>query len=200
MCTNTAGSGQSRERREPAAVTVFVTAPVEELERRLRRRATESSGAIEERIATARRQLAEQGQFDFVVANDDRERAANDLAAIVAQELDHWRTALDGVVPLDLPTDHTRPLTRDPHGAMLVERGVLYAPDYVINGGGIIRVAGQIYDWDDEEIERRVLSIGPTLSAIFKRAEAEGQPPAEVDREHARVEQHEGQSGAGRCP
>jgi len=38
---------------------------------------------------------------------------------VIAQELDHWRTALDGVVPLDLPTDHTRPLTRDPHGAMV---------------------------------------------------------------------------------
>ena len=45
------------KRREELAVTIFVTAPVEELERRLRQRATESSGEIGERIETARRQL-----------------------------------------------------------------------------------------------------------------------------------------------
>jgi guanylate kinase len=75
------------KRREDHAVTIFVTAPVEELERRLRQRATESSGAIGERIETAREQLALQDQFDYVVANDDRERAADALAAIIAQEM-----------------------------------------------------------------------------------------------------------------
>jgi guanylate kinase len=80
------------KRREPNAITIFVTAPVDELEKRLRRRATESSGAIDERIETARRQLALQDQFDFTVENDDRERAANALAAIVARELGHAAT------------------------------------------------------------------------------------------------------------
>ena len=75
------------KRREDLAVTIFVTAPVEELERRLRQRATESSGAIGERIETARQQLELQGEFDHVVENDDRERAADALAAIIAQEL-----------------------------------------------------------------------------------------------------------------
>jgi guanylate kinase len=75
------------KRREDLAVTIFVTAPVDELERRLRKRATESSGAIGERIETARQQLELQGQFDFVVENDDRERAAEALAAIITQEL-----------------------------------------------------------------------------------------------------------------
>jgi guanylate kinase len=78
---------QRVKRREDLAVTIFVTAPVDELERRLRKRATESSGAIGERIETARRQLDEQGQFDFVVENDDRERAADALAAIITQEM-----------------------------------------------------------------------------------------------------------------
>ena len=72
----------------PGAVTIFVTAPVEELERRLRERATESSGVIEERIDLARRQLEEAEEFDHVVENDDRERAADRLAAIVERELD----------------------------------------------------------------------------------------------------------------
>ena len=65
-------------------------------------------------------------------------------------------------------------LARDVHGDMLRDAGVLYAPDYVINAGGIIRVAGQIFDWDDAQIERRTLAIADTLTAIFKRAETEG--------------------------
>ncbi|MDE2134664.1 MAG: Glu/Leu/Phe/Val dehydrogenase [Alphaproteobacteria bacterium] len=67
-------------------------------------------------------------------------------------------------------------LARDEHGAMLAARGVLYAPDYAINGGGIIRVAGQICGWSDAEIERRTLAIADTLTAIFRRADAEKRP------------------------
>ncbi|HEY3961766.1 MAG TPA: guanylate kinase [Gaiellaceae bacterium] len=75
------------KRRVDGAVTIFVTAPVVELERRLQRRATESSGAIDERVAIARAQLAQQGEFDEVVENDDREQAADRLAEIVARHL-----------------------------------------------------------------------------------------------------------------
>jgi guanylate kinase len=76
------------KRRAEGAVTIFVTAPVDELERRLRARATESSGVIEERLETARRQLELRDQFDHVVENDDRDRAADDLGAIIARKLD----------------------------------------------------------------------------------------------------------------
>jgi guanylate kinase len=75
------------KRRVDGAVTVFVTAPVEELERRLRERATESTGEIGGRIETARRQLAEQDDFDYVVENDDRDRAAERLAAVIERGL-----------------------------------------------------------------------------------------------------------------
>jgi guanylate kinase len=75
------------KKKEPGAVTIFVTAPVEELERRLRERATESTGAIADRIELARRQLEEAEQFDYVVENDDRARAAEELAAIIEREL-----------------------------------------------------------------------------------------------------------------
>jgi guanylate kinase len=75
------------QRRVEGAVTVFVTAPVEELERRLRDRATESTGVIEDRLRKAREQLEEAGDFDHVVENDDRTRAAEALAAIVADRL-----------------------------------------------------------------------------------------------------------------
>jgi guanylate kinase len=76
------------KRRVPGAVTIFVTAPVEELERRLRARATESSGDIDERIAKAREQLKERDLFDVVIENDDRQRAADALAVVIERSLD----------------------------------------------------------------------------------------------------------------
>jgi guanylate kinase len=72
----------------PGAVTIFIAAPVEELERRLRERATESAGEIGERIELAKRQLAQAQEFDHVVVNDDRDRAADELVEVVQQELD----------------------------------------------------------------------------------------------------------------
>ncbi len=72
----------------PAAVTIFVTAPLQELERRLRARATESDGEIGERLALASRQLEEAGEFDHVVVNDDIDRATEELAALVEQALE----------------------------------------------------------------------------------------------------------------
>jgi guanylate kinase len=65
--------------KEPGAVTIFISAPVEELERRLRDRATESTGEIGERIALAREQLLQADAFDYVVENDDLERAEEEL-------------------------------------------------------------------------------------------------------------------------
>jgi guanylate kinase len=67
----------------PNAVTIFISAPVEELERRLRERATESSGEIHERIELARKQLEQAGEFDEVIENDDLEQAVSKLTALV---------------------------------------------------------------------------------------------------------------------
>jgi guanylate kinase len=72
----------------PGAVTIFIAAPsFEELERRLRERATESSGVIEERLEVARRQMEEADDFAHVVVNDDVERAVEELDGIVTKEL-----------------------------------------------------------------------------------------------------------------
>jgi len=61
------------------AVTIFISARVEELERRLRERATESAGEIGERIDLARKQLEQAGEFDYVIENDDLELAVAKL-------------------------------------------------------------------------------------------------------------------------
>jgi len=69
--------------KEAGAVTIFISAAVEELERRLRERATESTGEIGERIALAREQLKQADEFDYVVENDDLDRAEEELAELV---------------------------------------------------------------------------------------------------------------------
>jgi guanylate kinase len=73
---------------DPRAVTIFISAAVDELERRLRERATESTGEIGERIALARRQLEEAGSFDYVVENDDLERSVEELTELCGGLLD----------------------------------------------------------------------------------------------------------------
>lgn len=71
----------------PGSVTLFIAADVPELERRLRERATESTGEIGDRIALARHQLEQAYRFRYMVRNDDVERATEILAAIVEREL-----------------------------------------------------------------------------------------------------------------
>jgi guanylate kinase len=75
--------------RVPDAILIFITAPdFDELERRLRERATESTGEIEARLRLARRQLEQADQCDVVIVNDDVDRAAAELEGIVRRSLD----------------------------------------------------------------------------------------------------------------
>jgi len=78
-------------------------------------------------------------------------------------------------------------LATDADGQRLSDAGILYAPDYVINGGGIINVASEYYDdADDEEVTRRVSAIGDRLTGIFEQAAATGRPTNVVADEMAR--------------
>jgi leucine dehydrogenase len=65
-------------------------------------------------------------------------------------------------------------------GQMLADRGILYAPDYVINAGGIINVLRQVDDADDAEINRRIDAIPERLSAIWQESDSSGLTPAQV--------------------
>jgi leucine dehydrogenase len=57
----------------------------------------------------------------------------------------------------------------------LREAGVLYAPDYVINAGGVIHLAGyETLGWDDAQMAARLAGIGQTLRDVFDAAEREG--------------------------
>ena len=62
--------------------------------------------------------------------------------------------------------------------AELMKRGILYAPDYVINAGGLVNVAAELAadGYDREQVMVMVRSIPETLTAIFRRADTEGLP------------------------
>jgi guanylate kinase len=82
------------EARRPDTVSIFIAAPsFAELERRLRERATESAGEIGERLELARRQVGEAADFDYVVVNDDVERAIEEIGRIVDVEVSRLATA-----------------------------------------------------------------------------------------------------------
>ena len=66
------------------------------------------------------------------------------------------------------------------HALALQQRGILYAPDYVINAGGIIDVHYLRVGMRAEDIRSRVGVIGDTLSEIFERAAAQGDTPENI--------------------
>ncbi|MFF6790383.1 Leu/Phe/Val dehydrogenase [Streptomyces filamentosus] len=60
----------------------------------------------------------------------------------------------------------------------LVERGILYAPDYVVNAGGVIQVADELHGFDFDRCKAKATKIFDTTLEIFARAKADGIPPA----------------------
>ena len=72
-------------------------------------------------------------------------------------------------------------------GALLAKRGILYAPDYVINAGGIISVAGEYYHTSSEDqVRDDVGRIKERLKLIFDEASDTGRPTNEIADELAR--------------
>ena len=68
------------------------------------------------------------------------------------------------------------------HGQVLADAGVLYAPDYVINAGGVIQVGDELHPdgYSADRVRARVEWIGERLAAVFVTAEREGLPTAEA--------------------
>jgi len=68
----------------------------------------------------------------------------------------------------------------------LFDKGVLYAPDYVINAAGVISVGLEILgQWTEAELTRRIDAIGPRLSEIFNRSLRDGRPTGAIADEMA---------------
>jgi leucine dehydrogenase len=69
---------------------------------------------------------------------------------------------------------------------LLRERGILYAPDFVINAGGIFHNVGrESLGWGDAEVEHALAGIGDTLTRIYERSEADGVSTGQVALELA---------------
>lgn len=66
------------------------------------------------------------------------------------------------------------------HAALLAERDILYAPDYLINAGGIIHIHHEGPDYDPDAAFAHVARIGATARAVFERAEADAITPADA--------------------
>jgi leucine dehydrogenase len=79
---------------------------------------------------------------------------------------------------------------------LLQRRRILYAPDYVINAGGLINIACEMEGYHKEKAEERVAGISETLSRVFARAEEEKINPLEAS--NRLVEERLAKARAGR--
>ncbi|NNN36950.1 Glu/Leu/Phe/Val dehydrogenase [Streptomyces sp. S3(2020)] len=73
----------------------------------------------------------------------------------------------------------------------LADRGILYAPDYVVNAGGVIQVADELHGFDFERCRAKAAEIYDTTLAIFARAKTDGIPPAAAADRIAEQRMHE---------
>jgi leucine dehydrogenase len=139
--------------------------------------------------------LAEEGAR-LIVTDIDAERVRT-----IVQEFDAESVAPDKIYNVDAPVfapcalgaivnDKTLPkmkfeiiagaannqLEEERHGDELEKRGVLYAPDYVINAGGLINVYGELQGWSADRAKRKAGEIYETLLQLFELSKREGLP------------------------
>ena len=69
-------------------------------------------------------------------------------------------------------------LHQEEDGVLLERRGILYAPDFVANAGGIIRSTIDLLGWEASEVSARIDGIYDTIARVFAAAKREGVPPS----------------------
>ncbi|RZB18275.1 amino acid dehydrogenase [Streptomyces sp. F001] len=74
----------------------------------------------------------------------------------------------------------------------IADRGILYAPDYVVNAGGVIQVADELHGFDFDRCKAKAAQIYDTTLAIFARAKTDGIPPAAAADRIAEQRMHDG--------
>jgi len=115
-------------------------------------------------------------------------RAVADTAALVAADLDVYAPcALGGALSDEVVATlraqvvcgaANNQLAHDGIEKVLEDRGVLYAPDYVVNAGGLIQVADELAGFSFERARQRAEGIFATTARVFALAREEGVPPA----------------------
>jgi leucine dehydrogenase len=71
-------------------------------------------------------------------------------------------------------------LQEQSHGDELEQKKILYAPDYVINAGGLINVYGELHSWSADRARRKAGEIYDTLLDLFELATEQGIPTYEA--------------------
>ena len=112
----------------------------------------------------------------------------DDAAALVASDIDVYAPcALGGALNDDtVPVLRAKVVTGAANNQLahagiekvLADRGILYAPDYVVNAGGVIQVADEIEGFNFERAKLRATRIYDTTREILRLADDEGVPPA----------------------
>lgn len=78
-------------------------------------------------------------------------------------------------------------LAESRHGQALLDRGITYVPDYVVNGGGVMGAAALIYSKPTiEQSQAKIRGLYDTILGILNRAKADDAPPSEVADQMAR--------------
>jgi glutamate dehydrogenase/leucine dehydrogenase len=156
-----------------------------------RRVLVQGAGAVGRDLAHS---LAADGA-DVLVSDLDEQRAAEAGGAVVpasealTTECDVYSPcAVGGTLNVDsIPQLRCRIVAGSANNQLatpedaerLHARGILYAPDYVVNAGGVIQLVGlEDHGWDAQELERNLAAIGDTLRRLFRDADASGTTPA----------------------
>lgn len=145
------------------------------------------------------RMLAEEGARVTVadVREEHAKELAGELGAEVADPAEAASMPCDLLAPCALGpvvTDETlgrfrcraiagaanNQLATPEHGRALAAAGILYAPDYVINAGGLINVEDELHGYDAARARRRAEGIADTLREVFAVAKADGLTPSEA--------------------
>lgn len=131
------------------------------------------------------------------VRDELAERTAHELGATLVTSATIHRTACDVYAPCALGgalNDRTVPelqcsivagaannqLASDLNGEALHARGILYAPDYAINAGGLINVAQEVEGYDADKARSRTLHIYDTIAEICQRSQTQAVPPHRI--------------------
>jgi leucine dehydrogenase len=133
------------------------------------------------------RRLARSGaQLALTDVNPDRRRLADELGATWIEPGTALTTAADVIAPcalggildeqtvaaLDAPVvagAANNQLAHDGVAELLHARGILWAPDFIANAGGLIAVSDELWGFDSARVERRIETIADTLSDVYAR-------------------------------
>jgi leucine dehydrogenase len=108
-----------------------------------------------------------------IVAPDQITNCKADVLAPCAMGATINLSSLESVQAKVIAGAANNQLSEEKVGQLLQQRGVLYAPDYVINSGGVIDIYHQRFDSNPADLKVHIERIGDNLSAIFERSDSE---------------------------